>query len=132
MISNLMIDGVTLSKVEACLDATRACGAALADADTQPAWAADKDLLSALQEAARVTKLSAECLERVPDLQDMVLCVCVEICERAALACARHLDELVLSVCGEALAACAAICAGAPEIEMVPSVQPDAPIVALH
>lgn len=127
-----MSDGVTLSKIDACRDAARASADMLLQAGQEPDLLADKQLIFALAEASRVTKLSADCLERLPDLHDMVLRVCVEISERAALACAKHLDHEALSACGEALAACAAICAGAPEIEMVPAVKSEAPIVVVH
>lgn len=128
----MMSDGVTLSKIEACRDAARVCADMLLRVGQDPDLLADKELVFALAEASRVTKLSADCLERLPDLRDMVLSVCVEISERAALACAKHLDDDGLSACGETLAACAAICAGAPEIEMVPAVKPEAPIAAIH
>lgn len=100
------------ARIESCLDAARACGEALAFVRANERLAADDALTSALNEAARVAKLSADCLERTPDLRDMVLSVCVEIMERAALGCARHADVAEMEACGETLAACAALCAG--------------------
>jgi len=114
----MTIDAATDSKVESCLDAARACSEALAYIRVSPALAEDAELSGVLTEAARVASLTADCLERVPDVRDMVLRVCVEITERAALACARHTDHAELQACGESLAACAAICTGAPEIDM--------------
>jgi hypothetical protein len=114
----MTIDAATDSKIESCLDAARACTEALAYIRLTPELAKDKDLSIGLTEAARVTSLTADCLERVPDIREMVLRVCVEVSERVALACARHPVETELQVCGEALAACAAICNGAPEIDM--------------
>jgi hypothetical protein len=108
-----MIDAATGSKIESCLDAARACSEALAYVRLTPELAGDKDLANGLSEAARVTSLTADCLERVPDIREMVLRVCVEVTERVA----RH-DQPELLVCGEALAACAAICMGVPEMDM--------------
>lgn len=105
-------------KVDACLDAARACNEALAVLRLTPGLSGDRALANSLSEAARVSSLTADCLERVPDIRDMVLRVCVEVTERAALACAQHRDQAELLDCGEALAACAAICKGAPEIDM--------------
>ena len=114
----MTIDAATGSKIESCLDAARACSEALVYLRLTPELADEKDLANGLSEAARVASLTADCLERAPDVRDMVLRVCVEVAERAALACASHREEAELMACGEALAACAAICAGAPEIEM--------------
>lgn len=114
----MTIDAALDSKIESCLDAARACGEALAHVRMTPALSGQQELADLLTEAARVASLTADCLERVPDLRDMVLRVCVEITERAALACAHHRDDAELLACGEALAACAAICTGAPEIDM--------------
>ena len=115
----MTIDAATDSKIESCLDAARACSEALAYVRLTPELAGDKDLANGLSEAARVTSLTADCLERVPDIRDMVLRVCVEVAERVALSCASRHDQPELLVCGEALAACAAICMGVPEIDMV-------------
>jgi hypothetical protein len=114
----MTIDAATGSKIESCLDAARACSEALAYVRLTPELAGDKDLANGLSEAARVTSLTADCLERVPDIRDMVLRVCVEVAERVALSCASRHDQPELLVCGEALAACAAICVGVPEIDM--------------
>lgn len=114
----MTIDASTGSKVESCLDAARACGEALAFLQTRSAIV-DADLEAALQQAARVASLSADCLQRLPDIREMVLRVCVEICERAALACAAHANVPDIAECGEALAACAAICRDTAEIEMI-------------
>lgn len=112
-----MIDAATGSRIESCLDAARACNEALAYMRLT-SDVSDKPLVDGLAEAARVTSLTADCLGRVPDLREMVLRVCVEVAERAALACATHGDEPELLACGEALAACAAICASGPELDM--------------
>jgi hypothetical protein len=114
----MTIDAATGSKIESCLDAARACSEALAYMRITPELAADKSLANGLSEAARVASLTADCIERVPEIRDMVLRVCVEVAERVALACASHRDQPELLACGEALAACGAICTGAPEIEM--------------
>ena len=114
----MTIDAATDSKIESCLDAARACSEALAYLRLTPELSGDKDLANGLSEAARVASLTADCLERVPNIREMVLRVCVEVTERVALACASHRDEAELLACGEALAACAAICIGAPEIDM--------------
>jgi hypothetical protein len=114
----MMIDAATGSKIESCLDAARACSEALAYVRLTPELASDRDLANGLSEAARVTSLTADCLERVPDIREMVLRVCVEVAERVALSCASRHDQPELLVCGEALAACAAICMGVPEIDM--------------
>lgn len=114
----MTIDAATDSKIESCLDAARACSEALAYIRLTPHLAGDKELADGLSEAARVVSLTADCLERVPDVREMVLRVCVEVAERVALACASREGETELHVCGEALAACAAICAGGPEIDM--------------
>ncbi len=131
----MIFDAATQAKIEACQDAAHACGAILARAGHDAKLLADKKMITAVAEALRVTKLSADCLQRLPDLQEMVLRVCVEIAERAALACAEHHEDEVLA-CGESLAACAAICAAAPglsDAEMIPA--PDLPepgIAAVH
>lgn len=114
----MTIDAATGSKIESCLDAARACSEALAYIRLTPELAGDKAMANSLSEAARVTSLTADCLERVPDIRDMVLRVCVEVTERVALSCASDHDEPELLACGEALAACAAICMGVPEIDM--------------
>jgi hypothetical protein len=114
----MTIDAATGSKIDSCLDAARACSEALAFIRLTPELARDKDLATGLSEAARVTSLTADCLERVPDIRDMVLRICVEVAERVAIACATHHDRAEILACGEALAACAAICAGGPEIDM--------------
>ena len=106
-------DAMTGSKIESCRDAARACGEALV---LLHGGDDDARLQARLGEAARVCDLSADCLERLPDLQDMALRVCVEICERTALACARRGD---LVACAEALAACAAVCSARAEIDMM-------------
>lgn len=105
----MMIYAVTNAKIEACIDATQACGQALAFQRSE-FGSADATLEQTLAEAACVTGLTADYLERVPELRDMVLRVCVEICERAALTCARDKASDELAACAEALAACAAIC----------------------
>ncbi len=114
----MTIDAATGSKMDSCHDAARACNGALALLRLTPELALDKDLATGLAEAARVASLTADCLERVPDIKQMVLRVCVEVAERVALACARHADHPELLACGEALAACAAICTGVPEFDM--------------
>lgn len=113
-----MIDVSTDSKIEACRDASHACDQALAFQRSE-FGSADAVLEQTLAEAARVTRLTADCLERVPELRDMVLRVCVEICERAALTCARDGASPELVACAEALAACAAICGATAEIGVI-------------
>ncbi len=128
-----MTDPSVDTRIESCLDAARACGEALAFMRGSEALAGDGDLAGCLSEAARVTSLSADCLARLPDLRDMVLRVCVEITERAALACARHVDEAPLAACGETLAACAAICTEGVELDMAaPSWGPQMGARPLH
>jgi len=114
----MTIDAATGSKIESCLDAARACNEALAYVRLTPDLSGDKELANGLSEAARVASLTADCLERVPDIREMVLRVCVEVAERVALACAARSHQAELQACGEALAACAAICADGPEIDM--------------
>lgn len=109
----MTIDAMTGSKIDSCRDAARACGEALV---LLHAGEGDAGLEAMLGEAARVCNLSADCLERLPDLRDMALRVCVEICERAALACAPRDD---LAACAEALATCAAICSARAEIGLI-------------
>ena len=109
----MTIDAMTGSKIESCRDAARACGEALVFLH---GGEGDAGLEATLGEAARVCNLSADCLERLPDLRDMAIRVCVEVCERTALACAPRDD---LAACAEALAACAAICSARAEIDMM-------------
>jgi hypothetical protein len=96
--------------VERCLEAARSCEEILPYAREAEGSSSDVALLAALSDAARVTALSADRLVRLSDLHGMILQVCTEIAERAALACARHSDDDYIFACGEACAACAAAC----------------------
>ena len=101
-------------KLDLCIDhcayAAGACGEAWFHVRNREGLAADEGLLAALGDAARVSAFSADSLTQASDLQPMIAQICAEMLERAAFACARHLDVPELAACAETCAAAAAAC----------------------
>lgn len=93
-----------------CLDAAQSCEETLVYASSAEHTATDAALLTALTDAACVANLSADRLARLPELQGMLAQVCLEIVDRAALACARYADDDYLQACAEICATCGAAC----------------------